>query len=83
MKAFTPWDVTTRVDTSSRNEATVYFDIVEGTKVTIDDITFEGNEVFSDRKLRGFMQTNRGGGSSPGLPVGGLIMKQCWKMIVS
>ncbi|EAT16176.1 outer membrane protein assembly factor BamA [Desulfuromonas acetoxidans] len=50
-------EVSSRVDTNSRNEATVYFDITEGTKVAIDDITFEGNEVFSSRKLRGFMQT--------------------------
>nr|WP_320048177.1 outer membrane protein assembly factor BamA [uncultured Desulfuromonas sp.] len=50
-------EVSSRVDTTAQNEATVYFDIVEGTKVTIDDITFEGNTVFSDRKLRGFMQT--------------------------
>jgi outer membrane protein insertion porin family len=49
--------VTSRVETDASNEATVYFDIIEGTKVTIDDITFEGNTVFSDRKLRGFMQT--------------------------
>ena len=49
--------VTSRVETGTSNEATVYFDIIEGTKVTIDDITFEGNTVFSDRKLRGLMQT--------------------------
>lgn len=50
-------EVSSRVDVSRTNEATVYFDITEGKKVTIDDIEFEGNSVFSDRKLRGFMQT--------------------------
>ncbi|OEU72335.1 MAG: outer membrane protein assembly factor BamA, partial [Desulfuromonadales bacterium C00003068] len=50
-------EVTSRVEMTKGNEAVVYFDIVEGTKVTIDDIDFEGNTVFSARKLRGFMQT--------------------------
>ncbi|MBW2186856.1 MAG: outer membrane protein assembly factor BamA, partial [Deltaproteobacteria bacterium] len=50
-------EVTSRVEMTKGNEAVVYFDIVEGTKVTIDDIEFEGNTVFSARKLRGFMQT--------------------------
>jgi outer membrane protein insertion porin family len=50
-------EVSSRVDVNSANEATVYFDINEGAKVTIDDIEFEGNTVFSDRKLRSFIQT--------------------------
>lgn len=50
-------EVSSRVDVNRNNEATVYFDINEGEKVTIDDIEFEGNTVFSDRKLRGFIQT--------------------------
>jgi len=50
-------EVSSRVDVSPGNEATVYFDITEGKKVTIDDIEFEGNTVFSDRKLRSFIQT--------------------------
>ncbi|MFN2257074.1 MAG: outer membrane protein assembly factor BamA [Desulfuromonadaceae bacterium] len=50
-------EVSSRVEVSQSNEATVYFDITEGKKVTIDDIEFEGNTVFSDRKLRGFIQT--------------------------
>jgi len=49
--------VNTQVEKSKKNEATVTFHIVEGTKVTIDDIEFEGNSLFSSRKLRGFMQT--------------------------
>ncbi|MCD6527990.1 MAG: outer membrane protein assembly factor BamA [Desulfuromonas sp.] len=50
-------EVSSRVETTKNNEATVYFDIVEGGKVTIDDIDFEGNSLFSARKLRKFMQT--------------------------
>jgi outer membrane protein insertion porin family len=50
-------EVSSRVDVKSSNEATVYFHITEGKKVTIDDIEFEGNTVFSDRKLRSFLQT--------------------------
>jgi len=49
--------VNSRVEMTRGNEAIVYFDIIEGTKVTIDDIDFEGNTVFSARKLRSFMQT--------------------------
>ncbi|MDY0189392.1 MAG: outer membrane protein assembly factor BamA [Desulfuromonas sp.] len=49
--------VDTKVKNTPKNEATVTFNISEGTKVTIDDIEFEGNTVFSARKLRGFMQT--------------------------
>ncbi|MBN2645640.1 MAG: outer membrane protein assembly factor BamA [Desulfuromonadaceae bacterium] len=50
--------VVSRIEKQGRNEATVYFEVTEGDKVTIDDIEFEGNQLFSDRKLRGFMQTS-------------------------
>ncbi|MEA3465290.1 MAG: outer membrane protein assembly factor BamA [Thermodesulfobacteriota bacterium] len=50
-------EVTTSIEKQRKNEAIVHFDIVEGIKVTIDDIEFEGNSIFSARKLRGFMQT--------------------------
>ena len=52
-------DVTSRIEKQKKNEAIVYFDIVEGTKVTIDDIEFEGNSIFSARKLRGLIQTKQ------------------------
>ncbi|MCK9171971.1 MAG: outer membrane protein assembly factor BamA [Desulfuromonas sp.] len=52
-------EVSSQVEMQGKNEATVFFDIVEGPKVTIDNIHFEGNRVFSDRKLRKFMQTKR------------------------
>jgi len=37
--------------------ATVFFDIDEGFKAHIEDIRFEGNESFSDRKLRKTLET--------------------------
>ncbi len=52
-------EVTSRVEVGSKNEATVFFDIVEGKKVTIDHIVFEGNTVYSNRDLRKFMQTKQ------------------------
>ncbi|OQY18654.1 MAG: outer membrane protein assembly factor BamA [Desulfobacteraceae bacterium 4572_35.1] len=52
-------EVNTQVEKKKNNEATVNFKIIEGTKVTINDIDFDGNSVFSERKLRGFMQTKQ------------------------
>lgn len=54
-------EVSSRVEVDAKNEATVFFDIVEGKKVTIDNIEFEGNTVYSDRKLRKFIQTKQWG----------------------
>jgi outer membrane protein insertion porin family len=39
------------------NEVDVFYDVEEKEPVRITDIDFEGNEAFSDRKLRGVMQT--------------------------
>ena len=39
------------------NEVDVAYAVQEGDLVRIDDITFEGNEAFSGRTLRGIMQT--------------------------
>lgn len=41
-----------------RGTARVVFDINEGLRATIKDISFEGNTVFTDRELRGVMQTS-------------------------
>ncbi|MFA6686812.1 MAG: outer membrane protein assembly factor BamA [Desulfuromonas sp.] len=54
-------EVSSRVDVDSSNEATVFFDITEGKKVTIGNIEFEGNTVYSARKLRKFIQTKKWG----------------------
>lgn len=45
------------LEVDGQNEATVTFRINEGEKVLIEDIHFEGNTVFSDRKLRKAIQT--------------------------
>ncbi|MFA5515956.1 MAG: outer membrane protein assembly factor BamA [Desulfuromonadales bacterium] len=42
---------------NEQNEATVTFRIQEGEKVYIRNIKFEGNEVFTDKELRKFMET--------------------------
>jgi outer membrane protein insertion porin family len=38
------------------------FKITEGPKIKISNVDFIGNTVFSDRKIRGRMKTNKGGG---------------------
>jgi outer membrane protein insertion porin family len=38
------------------------FKITEGPKIKISNVDFVGNTVFSDRKIRGQMKTNKGGG---------------------
>jgi len=48
---FTEVDVTTSKTDSVRNRVTVYFDIDPGEKLEIKDISFSGNESFSDREL--------------------------------
>jgi outer membrane protein insertion porin family len=50
-------EVTTKEDVNSQNEATIVFDIQEGTKVLVRSIRFEGNTVFSDGQLKKVMQT--------------------------
>jgi len=44
--------VVTRIEEEGPAQRSVTFDIDEGAKVRIGEITFEGNEVFSDRRLR-------------------------------
>jgi len=50
-------EVTPRVESRSPSEMVVTFKIVEGKKVLISTIRFDGNKEFSARKLRGFMET--------------------------
>jgi len=56
--------VTPRVD-SDGVDATVTFEIEEGPEVMVKRITFIGNEYFSDRKLRGLMNTKEAGFLTP------------------
>ncbi len=41
--------------------ATVFFDVNEGGKVRIDEITFDGNNAFKDKKLRKALETSEHG----------------------
>jgi len=50
-------EITPQVDKTSTSDLTVTFKIVEGLKILISDIRFEGNAAFSNRKLRGIMET--------------------------
>lgn len=48
-----------RVEEVSKKERRVVFDIQEGGKVKIERIDFAGNQVFSDRKLRGALKKTK------------------------
>lgn len=50
-------EVTPVIDKRSPTELVVTFRIVEGTKILIHKINFDGNKAFSDRKLRKVMET--------------------------
>lgn len=52
-------DVQTQVDKSSPTDRSVTFKIIEGKKILISDIRFDGNKAFSNRKLRGVMETKQ------------------------
>ena len=50
-------EVTPLIDKRSPSEMVVTFKIDEGKKIQIRSITFDGNNAFNARKLRGFMET--------------------------
>ncbi|MDD2540141.1 MAG: outer membrane protein assembly factor BamA [Desulfuromonadaceae bacterium] len=50
-------DVQTEIIKTSPSELTVAVTIVEGNKILIQDIHFDGNKTFSSRNLRGVMET--------------------------
>ena len=41
--------------TNREKEILLYFDVTEGTRITVADVVFEGNDLFSDGDLRGAM----------------------------
>jgi len=51
--------INTIPDTTSGNEVKMVVNIDKGTKVKVSNITFEGNEQFSDAKLRGAMKNTK------------------------
>ena len=50
-------EINPQIDKTTATDLTVTFKIVEGLKILITDIRFEGNTAFSKRKLRGVMET--------------------------
>ena len=50
-------DIQTQIDKSSPTDLSVTFKIIEGKKILISNISFDGNKTFSNRKLRGVMET--------------------------
>lgn len=48
------------------NKATVTITVIEGKKVVVKSLRFEGNRAFPDRRLRKLMATRRGGFFIPG-----------------
>jgi outer membrane protein insertion porin family len=50
-------EITPQIDKSTATDLTVTFKIVEGLKILITDIRFDGNKSFGNRKLRGIMET--------------------------
>ncbi len=50
-------DIQTKVDKNSPTDLSVTFKIAEGKKILIRDIRFDGSKAFSNRKLRGVMET--------------------------
>lgn len=50
-------DVNTQTDKNPSSDLSVTFTIAEGKKILISDIRFDGNKAFSERKLRGIMET--------------------------
>ena len=51
--------ITTKVDTTVINEVKMLVNIDKGDKIKIKEIVFNGNEKFTDGKLRGFMKNTK------------------------
>ncbi len=56
-KGYLDASITYETTPVGENEVDVKYTVTEGSLVRIGDITFEGNEAFSSRTLRGIMQT--------------------------
>lgn len=54
---FTEVEVSRAITDTARNRVTLYFDIDAGKKLEIKDVSFEGNDSFSDRQLRKALDT--------------------------
>jgi outer membrane protein insertion porin family len=58
-KGFPNADVTQRLEGLEGGKAKLVFTIVEGGRMYVDDIVFDGNDFYSDRKLRGQIESSR------------------------
>ena len=56
-KGYLDATITYRTEPVGENEVDVFYTVDEHGPVRVEDITFEGNEAFSSRKLRSVMQT--------------------------
>jgi outer membrane protein insertion porin family len=56
-KGYLDVDVESRVEEKGPGEVRLVYEIDQGAEISIGEIVFEGNENFSDRELRGVMQT--------------------------
>lgn len=54
-------NITYKVIPLDNSQADIVFTIVEGNKIKVEKVTFEGNTFFSDRKIKGAMQTSEKG----------------------
>ncbi len=69
-KGYLDTDISYRTESTVNGETIVSFTIAENTKTSVVDIIFEGNQVFSDKLLAGFMQTRKKNWLSRFLPFG-------------
>src|SRR5207244_7531241 len=58
-KSYLDAEITYRTEPVGENEVDVFYTVTEHGPVGVTEVAFEGNRAFSDRKLRGVMQTRK------------------------
>jgi outer membrane protein insertion porin family len=58
-KGYLDADITYRTEPVGENEVDVFYTVAEHERVQVSKVEFEGNKAFSDRTLRGVMQTRK------------------------
>jgi outer membrane protein insertion porin family len=58
-KGYLDAEIDYRTEPAGENEVDVFYDVKEHKRVRVVDVEFEGNEAFSDRTLRGVIQTRK------------------------
>lgn len=69
-KGYLDTDISYRTETTNNGEAILTFTIAENSTTSVTNIIFEGNEAFSGKALRGFMQTKKKSWLSRFMPIG-------------